>query len=65
MGQRTIAFTKQMLKIFSLIELREFDHLVTNAWSSVPWSSETDRNLFTTHSEYKQTQTNIYIHIYA
>jgi hypothetical protein len=31
MGQRTLAFTKQMLKIFSLEELEEFDHLVANA----------------------------------
>jgi hypothetical protein len=31
MGQRTLAFTKQMLRIFSLIALREFDHLVANA----------------------------------
>jgi hypothetical protein len=57
MGQRTLAFTKQMLRIFSLIALREFDHLVANAWSSIPRSSETDRTL-ATHSEYKQAQTN-------
>jgi hypothetical protein len=31
MGQRTLAFTKQMLRIFSLIELREFDHLVAQS----------------------------------
>jgi hypothetical protein len=31
MGQRTLAFTKQMLMIFSLIELEEFDLLVTEA----------------------------------
>jgi hypothetical protein len=31
MGQRTLAFTKQILRIFSLIELRELDHLVANA----------------------------------
>jgi hypothetical protein len=28
MGQRTLAFTKQMLRIFSLVELEEFDFLV-------------------------------------
>jgi hypothetical protein len=28
MGQRTLAFTKQMLRVFDLIELEEFDHLV-------------------------------------
>jgi hypothetical protein len=31
MGQRTLAFTKQMLRIFSLIELEEPDHLVANS----------------------------------
>jgi hypothetical protein len=31
MGQRTLAFTKQMLRIFNLIELRELDHLVVEA----------------------------------
>jgi hypothetical protein len=61
MGQRTLAFTKQMLKIFNLVELEELDHLVVEAWSSVHRSSERDRDLFATHSEYKQTQTNKYI----
>jgi hypothetical protein len=28
MGQRALAFTKQMLRIFSLVELEEFDPLV-------------------------------------
>jgi hypothetical protein len=31
MGQRTLAFTKQMLRIFNLVELEELDHLVANA----------------------------------
>jgi hypothetical protein len=31
MGQRTVAFTKQMLRVFSLIELEEFDLLVAEA----------------------------------
>jgi hypothetical protein len=62
MGQRTLAFTKQMLRIFCLIELEELYPLVANAWSSIPRSSETERNLFATHSEYKQAQTNIYMH---
>jgi hypothetical protein len=31
MGQRTLAFTKQMLRVFSLIELEEFDLLVAEA----------------------------------
>jgi hypothetical protein len=28
MDQRTLSFTKQMLRIFSLVELKEFDLLV-------------------------------------
>jgi hypothetical protein len=31
MGQRTLAFTKSMLRIFSLIELEEFNLLVDGA----------------------------------
>ena len=62
MGQRTLAFTKQMLRVFNLVELKELDHLVANTWSLIPRSSETDRNLFATHNEYKQVQTNIYMH---
>jgi hypothetical protein len=45
MGQRTLAFTKQMLRVFDLVELKEFDHLVAKAWPSIPRSSETDRIL--------------------
>jgi hypothetical protein len=58
MGQRTLAFTKQMLRVFNLVELEELDHLVANAWSLIPPSSKMDHNLFATHSEYKQAQTN-------
>jgi hypothetical protein len=31
MGQRTRAFTKQMLRVFDLVELEELDHLVAEA----------------------------------
>jgi hypothetical protein len=31
MGQRTLAFTKQMLRVFNFVELEEFDHLVAEA----------------------------------
>jgi hypothetical protein len=31
MGQGTLAFTKQMLRVFILIELEEFDLLVAKA----------------------------------
>jgi hypothetical protein len=30
-GQRTLAFIKQMLRVFNLIELEEPDHLVAKA----------------------------------
>ena len=62
MGQRTLAFTKQMLRIFSLVELEEFDLLVAEAWLSIPRGSKMDRSLFATRNEYKQTQANIYLH---
>ena len=63
MGQRTLAFTKQMFRVFNFVELEELDHLVAEARLSIPRSSGTDRNLFASHSEYKQVQTNN--HIYA
>jgi hypothetical protein len=31
MSQMTLAFTKQMLKVFNLVELEELDHLAANA----------------------------------
>jgi hypothetical protein len=62
MGQRTLAFTKQMLRVFNFVELEEFDLLVTEAWLSIPQSSEMDRSLFARCNEYKQTQANIYFH---
>jgi hypothetical protein len=31
MGQRTLVFTKQMLRVFNLVELDELDHLVAKA----------------------------------
>jgi hypothetical protein len=31
MGQRTLAFTKQMLRVFDLVELEELDHLIAEA----------------------------------
>jgi hypothetical protein len=30
-GQGTLAFTKQMLRVFNFVELEEPDHLVANA----------------------------------
>ena len=62
MGQRTLAFTKQMLRVFHFVELEEFDLLVAEAWLSIPRSSEMDRSLFAMREEYKQAQANIYLH---
>jgi hypothetical protein len=31
MGQRTLAFTKQMLRVFDLVEFEECEHLVAKA----------------------------------
>jgi hypothetical protein len=30
-GQGTLSFTKQMLRVFNIVELEEPDHLVANA----------------------------------
>jgi hypothetical protein len=30
-GQGTLAFTKQMLRVFDIVELEELDHLVAEA----------------------------------
>jgi hypothetical protein len=63
MGQRTLAFTKQMLRVFDLVDLEELDHLVANAWSSIPRGAETIHDLIATRSEDEQAQANK--HIYA
>jgi hypothetical protein len=64
MGQRTLAFTKQMLRVFNFVELEELDHLVTKTWLSIPRSSEIDRSLFVSHSEYQHAQTNRHMYIH-
>jgi hypothetical protein len=51
-----------MLRIFSLVELEEFDLLVVEAWPSIHRSSEMDHSLFATRNKYKQAQANIYLH---
>jgi hypothetical protein len=61
MGQRTLAFTRLLLRDFNLVELRELDHLVTNAWSSILWSTETSLDLIATKSEDEQAQANKHI----
>jgi hypothetical protein len=63
MGQRTLAFTKQMLRVFNLVELKEQDHLVANAWSSIPRSSETNRDLIATRSEDEPVQEKKHIYV--
>jgi hypothetical protein len=64
MGHRTLAFTKQMLRVFNLVELEEPDHLVANSWSSIPRSSETNCDLIATQSEDEQAQANKHIYKY-
>ena len=61
MGQRTLAFTKQMLRIFSVVELEELGHLVAEAWPSIPRRSETNCDLIATRRE---TQANKHIHMH-
>jgi hypothetical protein len=63
MVQMTLAFTKQTLRIFNLVELEELDHLVANAWSSIPRSSGMGRILIATWSEDEQTQANKHIYV--
>jgi hypothetical protein len=58
MGQRTLAFTKQMLRDFNFIELEELDLLVADTWTLIPRSSETNRDLIATQSEDEQAQAN-------
>jgi hypothetical protein len=64
MGQRTLAFTKQMLRVSDLVELEEIDLLVANAWSSIPRSAETNHDLIATRSEDEPAQVgkHIYMH---
>jgi hypothetical protein len=64
MGQRTLAFTKQMLRVFNLVELEELYHLVATAWSSIPWGLEMDRILIATRSEDEQAPANKHIHMH-
>jgi hypothetical protein len=64
MGQRTLAFTKQMLRVFNIVEHEEPDHLVANSLSSIPRSAETNHNLIATRSEDEQAQANKHIYIY-
>jgi hypothetical protein len=64
MGQRTLAFTKQMLRVFNLVELEEPDHLVASAWSSIPRGLETNHDLVATRSEDKPAQANKHIHMH-
>ena len=64
MGQGTLAFTKQMLRVFKLVELEELDHLVAEAWLSIPRSSERNHDLIATRSEGESAQANKHIYIH-
>jgi hypothetical protein len=57
----TLAFTKKMLRIFNPVELEVDDHLVTKAWSLIPWSSVMGRILIASISEDEQAQANKHI----
>jgi hypothetical protein len=61
MGQMTLSFTKQMLRVFNFMELEELDHLVAEAWQSIPRSVGTNRNLIATRSKDEQAQANKHI----
>ena len=63
MGQRTLAFTKHMLRVFNFVELEELGYLVAEAWPSIPRSSETNRGLITTRREDEQAQANKHVHM--
>jgi hypothetical protein len=63
MGQKTLAFTKQILRVFNFVELEELDHLVVEAWSSIPRSSRTAHDLFATRNEDERAQANKHIYI--
>jgi hypothetical protein len=65
MGQRTLAFTKQMLRVFNLVELEELD-----TWSpTLDLRSLEARKCIAIYSRRtsninRHKQTNIYIYIY-
>jgi hypothetical protein len=67
MGQRTLALTKQMLRVFNLVELEEPDHLDSNAWPSIS-SKLRNESQSTCNAKRRRTgtskQTYIYIHTY-
>jgi hypothetical protein len=63
MGQRTLAFTKQMLGVFNFVELEEPDHLFVEALLSIPRSSKTNCDLIAMQSEDKQAQANKHMYI--
>jgi hypothetical protein len=63
MGQRTLAFTKRMLRVFNFVEFEEFGHLVVKAWLPIPRSSETI-TIYSQHTTNTNShkQANIYRH---
>jgi hypothetical protein len=69
MGQRTLALTKQMLRVFNLVELEEPDHLDSNAWPSIS-SKLRNESQSTCNAKRRRTGTSkqiyyiLYIYIY-
>jgi hypothetical protein len=64
MGQRSLAFTKQMLRVFNFVELKELDHMVIEAWPSIPQGSKTNRDLITMRSEEEHAQANKHMYMH-
>jgi hypothetical protein len=65
MGQRTLAFTKQMLRVFNLVELGELDHW--SPMSSLPFhearnGSQSIRDAQRIQIGTKQANIYIYMH---
>jgi hypothetical protein len=60
MGQRTLAFTKQMLRVFNLVELEEPDHLVP----TLDHRFLEARKRIATRSENEQAQANEHIYMH-
>jgi BMFP domain-containing protein YqiC len=59
----TLAFTKQMPRVFDLVELEEFDHLVAMLDRRFLEARKRIAFIFATCSEYEQAQANKHIQL--
>jgi hypothetical protein len=65
MGQRTLAFTKQMLRVFNLVELEELDLGTSGSPNLDRRFLEAQEHIaiyFAARNEFKQAQADIYLH---